>query len=190
MKTLFLLISCCILLSCGSSQDLEVSIVKSKALDKLVAQKEFMIVADWASPLAIGNISKLANIGLLPPGSTAGSINLAGNVNYFRIEGDSISLYLPYYGEQRISRGFGTDAPIEFEGVPDKYTITYNEKKQRYSIDCTIKKHTETFTVQAILYSNWTSDITVQSNHRTSINYRGKVLRLEKGNNKAAVSTN
>ncbi|WP_159025647.1 DUF4251 domain-containing protein [Aquimarina sp. Aq78] len=190
MKTLFLILTSCLLISCGSSQNLEVSTEESKALDELVAQKKLEIISDWAAPLANSSLNALSNSGLFPAGSTANNINLIGNFNHFRILGDSISVYLPYYGERRISAGFNNrNNNIEFDGVPEDIMVTYDEKKQRYLMKFGIRNATEWLRVSVTLYPNLRSDIMIQSNHRTSIRYRGKVLKLEEKNN-TAVSNN
>ncbi len=184
MKTLFLIFTSCLLVSCGSSQNLEISTGKSKVLDELVAQKKLEIISDWASPLASSSLNALSNSGLFPAGSTANNINLIGNFNHFRILGDSISVYLPYYGERRISTGFNNrNNNIEFDGVPEDVKITYNEKKQRYLMKFGIRNATEWLRVSVTLYPNMRSDIMIQSNHRTSIQYRGKVVKLEEKSN-------
>ncbi len=168
------------LVSCGSSQDLKVSAEKNKVLTELVAQKKFEILSDWASPMASRSLNALANSRLFPWGSTANNINLSGNGNHFRMYGDSISMYLPYYGERQISNGYNTNNNLEFDGIADECDISYHEKKQRYLIKLRLKKNTESFVVSVLLYNNLSSDITVISNHRTSISYRGRVLKLEK----------
>lgn len=190
MKTLFLVLISCLLLSCGSSQSPVVSTEQSKALDELVAQKKLEIISDWASPVTSGSFNALANSGLLPVGSTGNNINLIGNYNHFRILGDSISVDLPYFGERQISAGFNNkNNNIEFDGVPEHTKVTYNEKKQRYSINFEIRNATEWLRISITLYSNLRSDIMIQSNHRTSIRYRGMVSKLEDKNH-TAVSNN
>lgn len=191
MKTLFLLFMGCLLISCGSSQNLAVSTEQSKALDELVAQKKLEIISDWASPISSSTgLNALVNSGLLPVGSTGNAINLIGNFNHFRILRDSISVYLPYYGERQISTGFSNrNNNIEFDGVPEHTKVTYNEKKQRYLINFEVRNATEWLRIAITLYPNLRSDIMIQSNHRTAIRYRGMVSKLEEKNH-TAVSNN
>ncbi|WP_158237272.1 DUF4251 domain-containing protein [Aquimarina sp. MAR_2010_214] len=190
MKTLFLIFTSCLLISCGSSQNMEVSTNESKVLDELVAQKRLEIISDWASPIASASLNELTNSVLFPPGSTASNISLSGNLNHFRMIGDSISIYLPYYGERQISAGFNNKSNnIEFDGVPEHVKVTYNEKKQRYLMNFKIRNATEWLRVSVTLYPNLRSDIIIHSNYRTSIRYRGNVLKLEEKNN-TAVSNN
>ncbi|EZH75668.1 hypothetical protein ATO12_02445 [Aquimarina atlantica] len=191
MKTLFLLLTSCLLISCGSSQNLAVSTEQSKVLDELIAQKKLEIISDWASPISSSTgLNALVNSGLLPIGSTGNNISLIGNFNHFRILGDSISVYLPYYGERQISAGFSNrNNNIEFDGVPEHTKVTYNEKKQRYLINFEVRNATEWLRIAVTLYPNLRSDIMIQSNHRTAIRYRGMVSKLEEKNH-TAVSNN
>jgi hypothetical protein len=99
-------------------------------------------------------------------------------------------VFLPYYGERRVSAGFSNkNNNIEYDGVPDTIKVTYDEKRQRYLMKFEIRNGTEWLRVFVTLYPNLTSDIMIHSNHRTSIRYRGKVLKLVEKNN-TAVSNN
>ncbi len=177
MKALYLILSC-LLISCSSSENITVTTAQSKALDQLVIQKSFVIESEWASPMATNSINAIANSGLLPPGSTANNISLIGNNNFFKVQGDSIIAYLPYYGERQMSGGYNTNNAIEFKGVPDTYEVTKDEKNKRYILSFEINANTETYRGNVTLFPNLTSTIFINSSHRLPINYRGRVAKL------------
>lgn len=43
---------------------------------------------------------------LFPPGGTVSRIDLTSNANYSEVHGDSISVYLPYFGERQMGYAF------------------------------------------------------------------------------------
>ncbi|WP_430966795.1 DUF4251 domain-containing protein [Spongiimicrobium sp. 2-473A-2-J] len=180
MRTEIALIVCSLLLwTCGSSEKTTARYFQdTKALDELVAQQAFKISADWAQPMATNSLNQLANAGLLPPGSTINRINLVGEANYLKVEGDTVSAYLPYFGERQMSGGYNADQGITFKGVPKNFEITKNEKKQRYVMRFQINNKTETYQVNAELFPNLSSTISVNSSQRFVIRYDGQVSGL------------
>lgn len=182
MKTkLFLLLMTMVFFACGSHSTKTISKVQSQKLDDLIAKKSFEIVNDWASPMGTASMNSVINSGLLGPGNNAGQINLIGNSNYLRIEGDSVSAYLPYFGERQMGGGYDSDGGnIQFEGVPEDYKITQDEQTKRYEISFSINRKIENFTVRATLMPNLSSTINITSSQRFPIRYRGKVSEISK----------
>ncbi len=175
-----------LLVGCGGSQDVVVTEAQSKALDDLVTQKSFQIESDWAYPLVTNSFSNVANSGLLPPGNNANAINLTGNSNYIKMYGDSISMYLPFYGERRLVGGYNNkDIAIKYDGVAQEIEITKNDKKQAYEIEFLARNRTESFRVFITVSPGLTANISINSSHRTSMRYRGTASKLPQENNNA-----
>jgi hypothetical protein len=165
--------------ACGGSRVTDRPQEGTTEVDKLVDQKTFRIVSDWAQPLVTNSISQISNSGLLPPGSTAGRINLLGNSNYFRMKGDSVSAYLPYYGERQAGGGYGSNSAIQFKGLPRDLEILKDEKSQGYRMDFDIRDNGENYSVSVLLFPNLKSRITVNSSQRFWISYDGKASDLK-----------
>ena len=180
LKSVFLVsILAGLMLSCGSSS--KISDGKSKQLDDLVSSKHFEILSDRAFPLATSSLNSISNAGLLPPGSSAGQISLIGNSNYLKVLGDSVAVYLPYYGERQMGGGYDSDgAGIEFEGIPTDVEITKDKDKQRYDIRFKMKDDSENFNVTITLFPDLTSMINVNSSQRFPIRYSGAVKAIPK----------
>lgn len=167
------------LISCSSSSQIANEKNGIQQLDALVLTERFEIDSDWAMPLATSSMNSLANAGLLPPGSSAGQISLIGNTNYVKVRGDSLSVYLPYFGERQMGGGYNSDgAGIDFEGIPEQMEITKNEEKQQYDILIQIREDSENFTINATLFPNLTSTINVSSSQRFPIRYNGSAKAL------------
>lgn len=157
--------------------------VDSSTLDSLVAQKSMLIESQRAFPNVTNSLVSISNSGLLPPGDSAGSISLIGNPNYLKIKGDSVSGYLPYFGERQMGAYPGNnDTGIEFNGLAKKYRVK-NGKKNSYIIQFTIsdKAHsTEQYNITLRLYPNLKSNIRVNSSQRFSIEYLGNLSSINK----------
>jgi len=176
---LLILILGLITLGCGSTKDPAVIAAQKKVLDDLVAQKLFQVEVQWAYPLATASFSSVANSGLLPPGSNVSAISLIDNSSYFRMQGDSISMYLPFFGERRMAGNYGTrDVSIQYNGKPGTIEITENTSKQLYDLKFSVKAATESYNVYVRITRGLVANITVNSSHRTSMRYQGNVSKL------------
>lgn len=162
---------------CASKPKPEASPEQMEALAGLVFEQSFEIAANWAIPLATGSLTRVANSGLLPIGSTANRIDLFGNPSYLRVTQDSVKARLPYFGERQMGGGaYGNNQNgIQFEGVPKDFEIVPNKKQTGYTMRFSISNKTETFQVAALLFPDQSSTININSTHRTPIGYRGRV---------------
>ena len=173
------LVSTTLISSCGSSDRVTRNNHSMQQLEALMATENFEIRSNWAMPMATTSLNSLASAGLLPPGSSAGLINLIGNSNYVRIMGDSLSLFLPYFGERQMGGGYNSDGPgIEFNGIPEKMEVSKNEDKQRYDIRLEMTDTSENFQLNLSLFPNHNSTINVTSSHRFPIQYSGSVQAI------------
>lgn len=150
-----------------------------ETLQTIVATKSFEFTADSASPMATRSLNAVANSGLLPPGSNASRINLVGDSNYLKIEGDSVSANLPYFGERQMGGGYGASTGIEFDGLPKDYKEHYDSEKNKYTIGFNINNNTEQYTVLMDIFSNLSTTISVVSSSRFSIRYDGTIKEIE-----------
>ncbi|TWO33001.1 DUF4251 domain-containing protein [Seonamhaeicola sediminis] len=163
-----------IIIGCSSRKQLTATADKMEKIHAIVKMDTINIISNWANPL---NSNMIANTGLLPVGSTAGNISLIGNANYFKIIGDSVSIYLPYYGEWRFAPPYGArETGISFDGKPKEYKQTFNKKKNKYEYYFELKNNAEIFQINLTLFPNLNTDIHVNSNLRAYIGYRGEVI--------------
>ena len=176
MKSIYLLIGLFIMTtsSCKSSKS-TMSQVDLDAFYTMVSNKQFRIESNWAQPQVTTAMLQVLSSGILQPGSSAGSINLTGNYNFLRISGDSITSYLPYFGERQMNVAYGGgDNAIEFNGLIKNYRAEQN-KDNSYDINLEAKSNTENFKVFIKLFSNLNSTMTLQGMSRFSIQYTGAV---------------
>ena len=169
-----------IFIGCSSTQKASYTEADTEALKNLVEAKSFEIESTWAVPQTTNSINSIGASGLLPPGSTANRINLIGNANHLRMEGDSVSAYLPYFGERQFSGGYATNNAIVFEGVPENYKVSKNKKNQNYKISFQINDKTESYKVTVLIYPSLNSSIRVTSSQRFPITYTGNAKEKTK----------
>jgi hypothetical protein len=168
-----------LLINCCTSSKTVTSKVQIKQLEELVASKSFQIDSDWAMPLMTNSMNTLSTAGLLPVGSTGSQISLIGNSNFLKVEVDTIAAYLPYYGERQMGAGYSINTnAIQFKGIPKNYEVTDDEKTQSKKINFNINNKTESFRVFITISPNLSSNITVNSSQRFSIQYRGNAEPL------------
>ncbi len=168
----FLLI---IMVSCVSSKS-NATLEDTVALSSLLKKRNFSIESDWAYPRNTMAMQQVLNSGLLQPGNSTGAINLIGNSNFLTISGDSISSYLPYYGERQMQVDYGGgDSAIQFEGVLEDYEVVKN-KNGSYSISFIATSKSERFNTNITIFPSLRSDIFLNSPSRFPIRYSGALI--------------
>ncbi|UJH67337.1 DUF4251 domain-containing protein [Allomuricauda sp. SCSIO 65647] len=182
MKTLHVLMSSLFLVlmaSCATTS--KVSTEEMQQLEDLAQSRAFRFEAEWAMPLVTNSLSQINSALLLPPGSTVNQINLNGNNNYIKIQGDSASVYLPYFGERQMGGSYAPrNTGIHFEGIVDEMEMVKNEKKNSYEIsfDMEAEESAEVYQVYILVFPNLSANVNINSNQRFPIRYKGKVSKF------------
>ena len=148
-------------------------------LDSLVLEQNFTIISNWARPQVTNALQQVMNSGIMPPGSSAGSVSLTGNSNFLTIAGDSISSHLPFYGERQMNVNYGGgDSAIKLKGLMKDYKVT-KRKDDSYLINFNAKSESssESFTISIRLFPNLQGDIFINSTSRSPISYRGEIKK-------------
>ena len=166
-----------VITSCSSSKS-SVTKAQIKTLDSIMQKQEFKIISNWAQPQVTNAMNQLANAGLIPSGSSVGNIDISGITNFFKMEQDSVSAKLPFFGERHFGGGYNNSEGIEFEGIPNNLQIKKG-KKLEYTMQFNIRdtnSPSETYQVYITIWPNLNSDISVASAQRNPMRYQGKVL--------------
>ncbi|MEJ1221851.1 DUF4251 domain-containing protein [Sediminicola sp. 1XM1-17] len=167
------------MLGCGTSSKTTSSQGELKYLQDLVASRSFKIESNWAMPLMTRSMNSISNAGLLPVGSAGNQINLFGNSNYLKVEGDTVSAFLPYFGERQMGAGYASNTnAIQFKGVPENYKVVDNTGSNSKEISFNINNKTEGFRVHITLNPDLSSNINVNSTARFTIRYKGEVMPI------------
>jgi hypothetical protein len=180
MRTLGVLFLLLTIVSCGTHKNGLPKADKSKEVNSYVSQKEFEINNEWAIPTATNSMLLAFNAGLLAPGNNAANIDLTNSANHFRMMKDSVSIYLPFFGESRAISTRLTDASIVFDGIPKEIKQSYNEKKKEHVYNMKVVHKRESYRIKVYLRDDASSYITVSSPRRSFISFKGKVHELGK----------
>lgn len=176
LKNLIILLVFLGLVGCGTSSKTVSPSSQSQQLDEWVAQNSFEINSDWAIPLMTNSMNQISNAGIFPPGSAANRISLIGNSNFLRFQNNTVSAYLPYFGERQAGGAYnGRNSGIEFDGIPEDLEISRDEKTLRHQIQFKIMDKTEAYNVSITLFPNLNSSIQINSSQRLTIRYNGRV---------------
>jgi hypothetical protein len=177
MKTVLTFTVVLLLLTGCKSGD---SVAKTEAAlqtKQLVETADYEITVNWARPLLTNELVQLGNSNLLPLESRAGRINLIGSSSHVRKKGDSLEIYLPYYGTRQLAPKLGgnNDVAIQFMGIPEEYEVSYNEKKRLTEVSFKIKEGSEAYNINMTLTGSRQATVRVYSTQRTSISYTGEL---------------
>lgn len=149
------------IIACGSQQT-AVNPEDFDELRKLVESRKFAIEQTWANPMG------------------GGMINLIDNPNHIRVKGDSVDVFLPYFGVRHMGGGYGSEGGIRFEGVPSKFNVKENRDRQRIIVSFEAGKGTENLQFSITLFTNGNANTSVNSSQRNSISYQGELVEFPK----------
>ncbi|NNJ82481.1 MAG: DUF4251 domain-containing protein [Flavobacteriaceae bacterium] len=180
MKATKYLVILLLMLTACKTADKGITEAEAQQTRDLIAGGNYELTMDWALPLATNAMNQISNANLLPMDSRSGRINLVGTSSYIRSQGDILEVYLPYFGTRQLTVTPGdTNGAIQFEGVPERYEAIYNEKKQLTAISFRMKDENEQYDVNVKVFGNKNVNVYVNSTHRNSIQYTGKLGVLE-----------
>lgn len=130
-------------------------------LKRLISSGDYEIENHWAIP------------------QNGTMIDLVGNSNFIRFRGDSVSLFLPYFGVRHSGGDYGgRDGGIRYEGPVKELGISEDAEKERVLVDFEGTQGSENYNFRITLFSNGNSNTNVNSSERNSISYRGTVRSL------------
>jgi hypothetical protein len=175
-KILFVVLFGVLAIGCKSSQKI---VVSNSSLDKMIARQAFKIEVNAAEPMVTTALAQIANSGLMRPGNTMSRIDVTGEGYFVKMDGDSITAYLPYFGERQMGGGYGSDAGIKFDGTARDIEITKDESKNSYEITFGSNDSTESYLFTIDVLNNLNTTVHVRSSHRNWIRYQGKAKELE-----------
>ncbi len=168
-----------VVLSCSSAKKTTVSPAELAAFKTYIENGRFEFNATAAFPLQTQAFTSVANSGLLQPGSNSGRVDLTGNPSYVRFIGDSISVHLPYFGERRVSGGYGANTDIKFDGILSDYEIVYDTIKSMYRISFRMEQNTEVYDVHMAVFPSKNGNLSLNSTQRSTIRYNGIIQGIE-----------
>ncbi|MFV0365097.1 MAG: DUF4251 domain-containing protein [Mangrovibacterium sp.] len=94
------------------------------------------------------------------------------------LNGDSIEVYLPYFG-RAYSAPYGGQGGIEFKTLMVSNKKIYKEKKSCYQYDIEVATSDDRYSLQLTVGLSGFANLSVRSNNRQSIGFQGTILLEE-----------
>jgi len=140
----------------------ENSLKEYEAMKELVNSESFMFVADWTTT------------------QKGRRVDLMSNPNFMKIDGKNADIFLPFFGVSQVA-GYGAGGGIEFKGEVEKYSVNFDDKKQKVVVKFKGKNDkSENFAFTMDIFGSGSTSVNVNSNHRNNARYNGKTKELEK----------
>ncbi|MCA0132776.1 DUF4251 domain-containing protein [Winogradskyella alexanderae] len=181
-KISILLITFGTLMNCGSSKEKLSSKERSENLEQIrsaLESKSFQFNAEFAFPLQSNDVIMVTNELMRGSQNLGGQVNLSGNYDFFKINGDTTEGKLSYFGEMR-NVGYNdiADNSIIFSGVPINYSVEEKKNGEKIIIQFDAKNQVETFRIRMVVFNNYDSNVIIYGSNRTAIRYTGNFALL------------
>lgn len=150
-----------VLVSCGSANRGNADSAEYRQMLEKVQELDFSIENDWADPVKYSRV------------------NLIGNPNHITFEGDSVDVFLPFFGERQTGGGYGTGGAIEYKGPLKDLQIEERPGKNQIRISFSGNHRSENLDFRIIVFPNGNTNTSVISSQRDQINYDGEIVEWE-----------
>lgn len=165
-----------LLTGCKSTEKI---VVPNPKLGALMENKEFRIAVDAVQPQLTMALAQLNNSQLVRPGNKLSNINVNGEGYFIKMEGDSVTVNLPYYGERQMGGGYGSPVGIVFKEIARDLKIEKAAKTNAYQVTFGVPSAEEFYRFMITIENNLGCTAHVTSSHRNRIRFTGKVEELE-----------
>lgn len=129
-------------------------------LREVVNSREFTIENDWVQPLG------------------SSMINLMNNPNQIKFQGDSVQVFLPYFGVRQSGGGYASGGEgIQFSGPAQNLNSVEDPESKKIVMRFEGNQGSENLQFIITLFTNGTANTAVNSTQRNSISYRGKITQ-------------
>jgi hypothetical protein len=158
----------------------------TKILDSLYQLNDYRIEIDVVYPFNTIASTEVANALLRNTGNSANRIDVRGDGNYIQIKNDSLTGYLPFFGERRLNAGSygGRSSAIQFEEPLKEFVKKINNKG---ILEMTfpaqqVGDDNDKYNVRLKIYPNMGVSVDVTPVFRTFMRYDGSLVDIKEEN--------
>jgi len=153
-------------------------------LDSLYALDDYRVDVEVIYPFNSASTTQVSNRLLQNTGNNASRIDVRGDGNFIELKNDTITAYLPFFGESRISGGGvgGQSIAIEIEEPLKDLKKTINPKKETLELEfkATQKEgDKDKYQIKIEIFANYKASVNVSPVYRTFIRYDGKLAEKD-----------
>lgn len=171
---------------CGASAELDpkVAAKNEKIIDSLYQLNNYRIEIDVVYPFNTLATTQVANDLLWNTGNNANRIDVRADGNFIQIRNDSLTGYLPFFGERRLNGGdlSGRNTAIQFEDTLSYLNKTINKKKKRLELNFKAEQANggnDKYDLKIYIYPNRNALVDISPVYRTFIKYDGRLVNAE-----------
>ena len=174
-----------LLWSCKAQMTTEEKAQEMTVLNTLLAQQDYRIAIDEAQPFNTNaTLQVFYALNMQTFGDTPGRINVSADGHVIKIQNDSITGSLPFFGERQLGSASygGRDIGIQFESKLKDFSKSINEDKGKLIMKFSADQkdgNTENHDVIIEFFPNHDVFVKVNSTHRTIMGYRGRLEAKE-----------
>lgn len=126
-------------------------------IDSMIMAKDYNFVARSANPMQMQTVQLTSDYNL-------------------KVKGDSVFVFLPYYGRAYQADFSSTDGGIKLADAMKAYTI--EQQKSKYEIKFEAENRRDTYRFYLTIGKGGYASLTVNSNHRQAIIFNGIIAGL------------
>ncbi len=142
--------------ACGSTNQTPEDALAYRSMVERINNLDFEIENDWANPARYQRM------------------NLIGNPNHIRVKGDSVNIFLPFFGV-RHSGGYRGDGAVIYEGIMENLKIEENERKGEIRMSFEGSHKSENMDFDITIFPNGRTTTYFSSSQRDRITYDGEL---------------
>ena len=147
--------------SCGSRNANAGNTAEYREMVERVNELDFEIQSEWANPLR------------------GQRINLQGNPNFIRFEGDSVAVHLPFFGVRHSGGGYGSEGAIKYEGPLQNLRIEEMAGRGRIKMSFSANHRSENLDFDITIFPGGKTSASVNSSQRDRMGYEGRIRNKE-----------
>jgi len=148
--------------SCAGNKELSATkLSEYEDLKSLISTRNFKIVNDFANT------------------SIGGNVNIVGNTNFIKFKGDSVDIFLPFFGTRYRGSSFGNEGGIKYKGLAKDLEIIEQSEKTRLLLEFRSSQDGEDLDFIITLYPNKKANTSVNTSERSTISYRGEISKMD-----------
>jgi hypothetical protein len=147
------------------------------------AEKAEKSLKEYESMKALVNEGNYEFVGEWATSQSGRRINLMSNPTSLKMENEISDGFLPFFGTAYSGAGYGSGSGgIEFKGPVEKYSVKFNDKKQKITIKFSVKakESNNKYDVSLNVFGNGSTSVNINSSNKSAMKYDGKTKVLEK----------
>ncbi len=101
--------------------------------------------------------------------------DFTSNVDFMKMQGDSVRMNLPYFGTHHVARMGGGRGGLRFTSKATDIRTKKNEKRKYFDLDFNLRDKSESFSCKLRVYPTGRALLSINSSQRSNAQYEGVI---------------